>query len=106
MSFTGLLNQWATLVQVTDGQDDYGSFGRQETDGPRFRVCVQQESAEEREIKERVGMMVTHKAYLRPRADISTNDRLKVAGKVYNIVGVNDMQGRGKVMEIGLLEVD
>lgn len=105
MSFTGLLNQWATLVQVTEGQDDYGSFGRQETDGPRFRICVQQESAEEREIKERLGVIVTHKAYIKPR-DISTNDRLRVGNKTYNIVGVNDVQARGRVMEIGLLEVD
>lgn len=105
MSFTGLLNQWATLVQVTEGQDDYGSFGRQETDGPRFRICVQQESAEEREIKERLGVVVTHKGYIKPR-DISTNDRLRVGNKAYNIVGVNDVQARGRVMEIGLLEVD
>lgn len=106
MSFDGRMNKLASLYQATVTASAMGGGAREWTLALLLHPCrLDAVSATERAMSGSTGVAVTHRMYCRNPVGVtvSEKDRWQVAGIMYEVVFVNDVQGDH--MEIDLLEL-
>lgn len=98
----GQLNQWATLERRAPGQDDYG----QPIDAwtPLFTTFAAVEPLTGREYIAAAAMQsevsLRIRLRFRPGVDLTSADRVRHDGKIYNIVSVIDRRAAHREIEL------
>ena len=100
-----MFNETATRVTRSSTVDDYGAEVETLTAGANIPGCLQQLTAHEQEVRASIGVIATHRWYCAPLAELNEKDVLRIDGVDYEIGRVNDVQGRGEVMQVDVRSI-
>lgn len=105
MSFSKLLNKQMTVYERKRTADVYGGHTETLEEQAVRRCTVQRASANEVIARGAVGVALSHKIYCEP-IDIDPGSVIVADGKRYEVIHANDVQGRGKVMQVDVLQLE
>lgn len=105
-AFASCFNATAYKVVRVSAVDDYGAEVETLTvDTTAIPGCLQQMTAAEIQVRSSIGVAATHRWYCAPQAALNEKDVLRVDGADYEISRVNDVQGRGEVVQVDVRSI-
>lgn len=101
----GKLNKRITLQRTYEAEDEIGNTKVGWQDYKTVWATVKPYKSSEVNFMGKLKPDVTHRFYVRYRDDIYPDMRIKYRGRVFEIVGVVDMEEQHRLMEIQAQEV-
>jgi len=100
----GQLRSQITIQQRSQAQDDFGGLGQTWVDFIKTRCFAVPTGAQEREVGGAIRALQRYTFTIRYQPGITAAHRILFEGRIFDIIGLNDVESRHRQIDINAVE--